>query len=110
MSNLGGVSASSFGVLQSIVLDASGGFYVADWNACVLYFPYNSTSASVYGQPSFTASGINSGGSITSGSMGLPWGVTLDYAGNLYVADASNNRILTYAAGTTTIIKVYGQG
>ncbi len=34
----------------------------------------------------------------------------MDSAGNLYVADRSNNRVLFYLAGSTTATRVYGQG
>ncbi len=35
--------------------------------------------------------------------------LALDSSGNLYIADATNNRVLYYPAGITTATRVYGQ-
>ena len=40
----------------------------------------------------------------TKGSMGTPAGIALDGAGNLYIADATNSRILKLAAGQITTV------
>ncbi len=105
--NNGGVSADSLSTPRGLALDASGNLYVADSaNNRVLYFPAGSTTATqVWGQPDFVSSG--SGTSATA--LFVPAGLALDPGGNLYVADSSNNRVLYFAAGSTTATKVWGQ-
>jgi trimeric autotransporter adhesin len=49
------------------------------------------------------------GGPATSAILGTPWGIVLDSAGDLYVADVYNNRVRKIAAGGT-ITTVAGNG
>ncbi len=106
-----GVSASSDNGFQQAVFDSHGNLYAADsGNSRILFFPPGSTTATqVYGQQgSFTSSTQNNGG-ISANSLMVPYDLTLDSSGNLYVADSYNNRVLFYPAGTTTATRVYGQ-
>ena len=50
------------------------------------------------------------GGPATSAQLHSPSGVTVDSAGNLFIADANNNRIREVAANTGTITTVAGNG
>jgi NHL repeat len=109
--NNGGVSAKSLNQPWGVTLDSSGNLYVADTgNNRVLYFPTGSTTATrVYGQSgSFTSNTVNNGG-VSAKSLSQPSDVTLDSSGNLYVADADNNRVLYFPTGSTTATRVYGQ-
>jgi Concanavalin A-like lectin/glucanases superfamily/NHL repeat len=106
------ISATSLYNPRGIVFDSSGNLYVADFNNNrVLYYAAGSTTATrVYGQGgSFTTGTANSGG-ITANTLSRPTGLVLDSSGNLYIADNANNRVLYYAAGSTTATRVYGQG
>jgi sugar lactone lactonase YvrE len=110
--NKGGLSAKSIDSPVAGVFDKNGNLYVADANNNrVLFYPAGSTTATrVYGQGgSFTTNGANKGG-INAKSINYPWGVALDGSGNLYVSDCNNNRVLGYPAGSTTAVRVYGQG
>src|SRR5262245_55247234 len=76
---------------------------------CAAQGPIPGTTAeTVYGQlGNFNTSTPNNGGLITG--IKSPGGVAVDVAGNLYVADSNNSRVLFYPAGSTTATRVYGQ-
>lgn len=117
--NNGGVSANSLNTPWNLVVDRnSGRIYVADtWNHRVLSWPNAASFANgqaadlVIGQPNFTSDTANNGG-ISATSLGAPMGVAVDSSGNLYVADAGNNRILAFTAPITSNMaasRVFGQ-
>ncbi len=92
-----------------------GNLYVADFtNSRVLEYntPLNpgsgetgagdTTADMVFGQGgNFTSNRCNLGGRSAS-SMCVPMGITVDNAGNLYIADGFNNRVLEYNTPRTT--------
>ncbi|MGA8792471.1 hypothetical protein [Candidatus Binatus sp.] len=103
--NYGGLSASSLNYPFGVAVGASGDLYVADYlNSRVLEYntplTYGTTANLVFGQGgSPTSTGCNSdteGGNPTANDLCYPWGIAADAAGNLYVADTSNNRVLEY--------------
>jgi uncharacterized protein (TIGR03437 family) len=84
----------------------TGNLYVADTSDNrVLRFPSpfaNSGSVqpdAVYGQPDFTTFTANSSG-VSASSLNGPTATAFDSAGNLWVADTGNNRVLRFAAST----------
>ncbi len=110
--NNGGVSANSLSFPRGLTVDGSDNLYTGDTgNNRVLYYPAGSTTATqVYGQlGSFATNTANTGG-LSADSARTPTGVALDSAGNLYMAQYNNHRVLFYPAGSTTATKVYGQG
>jgi hypothetical protein len=110
--NKGGISSSSLGFLPGgVAVDSMSNVYVADdGNSRVLVYASGSTTAfRVYGQlGSFTFNAGNNGG-LSANSLVTPAGVAFDGAGNVYVVDKGNNRVLVYAPGSTTAFRVYGQ-
>ena len=104
----GEVSPDTLHAPQSVSVDAGGGVYVADTNACrVLFFPFNSTTATrVYGQTSFFAGSCSSSASATT--LLFPQGVSVDATG-VYVSDTGNNRVLFFEGTSTIASRVYGQ-
>ncbi len=76
---------------RALALDASGTLYIADSS--------NHRIRKVSGGSISTVAGTGAagfggdGGSATSARLNGPAGITLDAAGNLYIADPSNNRI-----------------
>ena len=76
---------------------------------CLYYLSGSVTATRVYGQAgSFTTSTANNGG-VSATSLSGPYGVRLDNQNNIYVVDASNNRVLYYPLVSTTATRVYGQ-
>ncbi len=105
------ISANGFSYPTGLTLDSNNNLYVCDRNNNrVLFFLANSTTASrVYGQlGDFTTATANKG-SLSADSLSNPQGVALDSMGNLFIADALNNRVLFYLAGSTTATRCYGQ-
>ncbi len=89
----------------SVAVSTSGTLFVADQsNNRVLGFspPFstNMSASLVIGQANFTSGGINRGNgptSAASNSLNNPQGVALDAAGNLFVSDTYNHRILRFS-------------
>ena len=110
---------------QGVAVDSDNDVWVADTgNNRVLEYAGPVTANSffanlVFGQlGSFTTKSANNGG-ISKNSLNQPTGVAVDGHGNLYVADASNNRVLEFntpltttaisGSGDTTADEVWGQ-
>ncbi len=113
-------SADGLCNLSGIALDSAGDLFVTDINnSRVLEYlnplalcggspgtpgsPGDVTADVVFGQNGSFATGVCGGtrasGIAASGSvLCLPDGVTLDGAGDVFVADASNNRVLEYSS------------
>ncbi len=93
-----------------LATDAVGDLYVSDAaDSRVLFYPAGSTTATrVYGQPGFTSRGCITGPPSAASLCG-PSGLAVDAAGDLLIADQTNNRVLRFPAGSTTASQVYGQ-
>ena len=112
------ISATSLFNPSGVALDSAGNLYVADFsNNRVLEYntplSTNEAAAVVFGQGGNFATNTANNGGISATSLFSPSGVVLDNAGNLYVADNSNNRVLEYNTPLTTDTTadlVFGQG
>ncbi len=105
-----------------VAVDGSGNLYVVDSvNERVLEYnaPFSTASSAnkVFGQGgSFTSDACNGdtgGTTSTASDLCDPAGLAVDESGNLYVADASNSRVLEYNTPLTTDTvadAVFGQG
>jgi len=91
-----------------VILAAAMGFQavVGDVHAV----PGDAAADRVYGQPGFTSSTCNTTG-VSAASLCFEHGVAIDASGRLYVADASNHRILEYDSPLTSSVadRVIGQ-
>jgi len=100
-----GIGVKGFDRPVSLAVDpVTGNLYVADFgNNRVLRFlsPFRNRSRvepdSVYGQADFNARNANPAG-VAKNSMRGPQAVAFDAAGNLWVADTGNNRVLRFSA------------
>jgi uncharacterized protein (TIGR03437 family) len=91
----------------AVAVDSAGNLYIADtWNYRI---------RKVSGGTITTVAGggngpLGDGGPATNASLSLPEGVAVDSAGNLYIADAVNNRIRKVSGGTITTVAGGGNG
>jgi len=95
----------------------SGNNRVLAWSD-VAAFKTHAPAQKVFGQPNFFVNAFNNGG-IMANTLHAPRGVAVDGAGNLYVADTDNNRVLEYntpfiktavaGSGDTVADRVFGQ-
>jgi uncharacterized protein (TIGR03437 family) len=100
-----GIGLNGFNVPIGLAVDPlSGDLYVADsGNHRVLRFPdpfanpFRIEPDAVYGQPNLSTRTANTGG-ISKASMNVPLGVAFDSAGNLWVSDGANHRVLRFNA------------
>jgi sugar lactone lactonase YvrE len=93
-----GSAANQLSYIQDIFLDKNGNLYVADGNNNrIQEFPLGSTSAT----SGITVAGGNGIGSAAN-QFSTPAGLFVDNVGNIYVADAGNNRVQEFPSGSTS--------
>jgi sugar lactone lactonase YvrE len=98
---------------NGVAVDAAGNLYIADTHNGRVR-EVNSASGLITTVAGAGVSGGNlqsfggDGGAATAAGLALPRGLTLDPAGNLYVADSQNHRIRRISGGV--VITVAGQG
>jgi uncharacterized protein (TIGR03437 family) len=87
-----------------LAVDSSGNLYIADSNNyCIRKLDTSGNISTVAGSP--TSIGFSGdGGPATKAKMGAPYGIAVDGAGNLYIADAGNNRIRKVSNGIITTV------
>ena len=93
---------------NGVAVDASGIVYIADTLNCVIRLVYNGNIITFAGTGTYGDTG--DGGPATSAQLSFPYGVAVDANENVYIADASNEKIrvvsgaeiITTYAGTGT--------
>ena len=90
-------ATATFGDTSALAIDASGNLYVADSiNDTIRKVTPAGVVSTLAGSPGVAGSADGNGAAATFSS---PYGVTVDGAGNLYVADAQNNTIRKITPG-----------
>ena len=85
-------NAASFSSPGGICCDAAGDLYVADTgNYTIRKITPAGMVTTVAGAPGYK--GSSDGNGLTTASFYYPWGIAVDAAGDLYVADTGNNLI-----------------
>ena len=93
-----------------LALDAIGNVYIADWGNSVIRKVNTAGIISTYAGNG-TAAYTGDGGQATAAALADPTGVAVDAAGNVYIADYSNNRIRKVStAGIISTIAGNGTG
>jgi uncharacterized protein (TIGR03437 family) len=98
----GAATSAQLNSPQGIAVDASGNVYVADTQNARVRKVTNGAINTVAG--SGTAGFGGDGGAAASAQLNIPTGLAVDGAGNLYIADFSNNRIRKVTNGTITTL------
>jgi large repetitive protein len=112
----GGVASSAtVNDPSGVALDGAGNLYIADAgnNAIRMIRAATGAITTIAGGGSGCGGQtdtVGDGCAATNAILNSPQGVTLDGAGNLYIADTSNHRIRMVAAATGTISTVAGKG
>jgi trimeric autotransporter adhesin len=84
--------AAGISVVTGLAFDAGGNLYLSDsGNSRIRRIGTNGIITTVAGNGTRGFGG--DGGAATAAELSSPWGLALDAAGNLYVADAGNGRI-----------------
>jgi hypothetical protein len=102
----GAATAASLDMPAGLALDMNGDLYIADSHNQTVREITGTTISTVAG--SGTAGFSGDGGAATAAALALPLSVTLDAAGNVYVADSLNDRVREVANGS--IITLAGSG
>lgn len=99
----------------SVQVDSHGNLYIADTGNHIVRFVRQDTGiiTTIAGTPMITVfdpNNIGDGGPATQAELNSPAALALDSTGNLYIADAGNNRIREVSAATGVITTVAGTG
>lgn len=104
----GPATSATLNFPSGIALDGAGNVYIADTeNNVIRKVTAAGTITTLAGTGKAGYSGDH--GQATSAELNAPWGLTLDTAGDLYIADSSNN-LIRRVAPTGTITSVAGTG
>jgi sugar lactone lactonase YvrE len=88
----GPATSAQLNLPAGVAVDSNGILYIADTgNNCIRKVDENGIITTVAGNA--TAGFLGDWGPATSAELSGPTGVALDYQGNLYIADAGNNRV-----------------
>ena len=105
----GGAAGISLTNPTSVAVDIGGNVYVGDWSGLIRkIWALDGAITTVAGTGTLGYSG--DGEPATSAMIGKPSGIAIDTAGNIYIADADNNRIRRVEAATGIITTIAGTG
>jgi uncharacterized repeat protein (TIGR01451 family) len=87
---------------NGVAVDSLGNLYIADTSNGRVREVSNGTIATVAGngEPGYNGDNIPA----TSAELDIPYGIAVDSAGNLYIADRDNNRVRKVANGIITTV------
>ncbi len=100
--------SAGLGSPASVAFDSAGNLFIASFHFVSKVDAGTGIITTVAGNGTFGFSG--DGGPATSAQLNAPFGVALDSAGHLYIADTGNQRIRKVDAETGIITTVAGNG
>ncbi|MHB9155090.1 MAG: hypothetical protein ACYC5N_05270, partial [Endomicrobiales bacterium] len=97
------VASNALSAPTSVELDAAGILWVADsaYHRVLGYrapFTTKMVARQVLGQPNYTSGAANRGLPVAADGLSSPSDIRTDAAGNLWIADSGNNRLVKYNA------------
>jgi hypothetical protein len=110
--NGGSATSAEFRSPSGVAVDSAGNIYIADTgNNVVRKVAAGTGIISVFAGGQYGYPGnIGDGGPATSAALSNPYGLAIDSAGNLYIADYSDQAIRKVSAATGIITTVAGNG
>jgi sugar lactone lactonase YvrE len=106
--NNGPATSAELGNPEGVAVDSAGNLYIADAGDNVIWKVTAATGTITEVAGNGTSGFSGDGGPATSAELSFPDGVTVDSAGNLYIADAFNDVVRKVTAATGTIATVAG--
>ena len=108
----GPATAAALHSPEGVAVDATGDIFIADTqNNRIREVEATGNIITVAGGGSSSGTdGLGDGGPATAASLNYPTGVTLDAAGDIFIADSNNQRIREVIKATGDIITVAGNG
>jgi hypothetical protein len=102
----GAATSAELGKITGLARDSSGNIYIADSSNCVVWQVSASTgNISIFAGVTPLSCGYSGdGGPATGAKLDVPGGIFMDSHNNLYIADASNNRVREVSSGTINTI------
>jgi uncharacterized protein (TIGR03437 family) len=106
-------SASTLNGPAGLAVDSSGRVFVAvpGDNRVLVFPPAGGAALNVLGQSDFVTVTPNTGAypQASSNTLFSPFDVRVDSAGNLYVSDTKNNRVLEFPPNSKSAVQIWGQ-
>jgi hypothetical protein len=92
-------SATGLSDPRGVAVFSDGSLAISEFgnNRVGIYMPGNTTMALVLGQPNATTGSSNAGAGPTAQTLSQPWGIAVDGADTLFVADSGNQRVLSFS-------------
>ncbi len=102
-------TASAISGIASLVFDAGGNLYFADYNDNKIRV-INPAGIIQTVAGTGTVGSAGDGGAAATATLNHPWGIAFDYSGNIVFCDRNNNRIRKIDLGTGIITTIAGTG
>jgi trimeric autotransporter adhesin len=98
------------GLTPAVAVDAGGNIYIAAPVTKRVFRIDDSLTLTIVAGTGVSGGAIGDGGAATAAQLTYPSGVAVDWAGNVFISDFSDNRVRVVAAGTGVITTIAGTG